>query len=66
MKLVYFNDTKHPQFIFVHTLFNLKKELAPAESILLDIAIADDQALFVKTWGERVLIGRTDLPQGES
>jgi hypothetical protein len=63
MKLIYLNDTQKPQFLFLHSLHTLLKELAPAESITLDILIAEDQAIFVKTWGERVLIGRTDLPK---
>lgn len=57
----YVNDTGATQYLYVHTLTHLRKELAPQESIKVSIAIADDQGVFVKSWGHKVLIGRTDL-----
>lgn len=60
MKLVYLNDTKTPQYVFLHSLARLFKKLDPAEAVEVEVQIADDQKLFVKTWGERVLIGRTE------
>lgn len=60
MKLLYLNDTGAPQYVFLHSLSRLFKKLEPAEAVELEIQLADDQKLFVKTWGERVLIGRTE------
>ncbi len=60
MKVVYLNDTRKPQAVFLHSLSGFVKNLAPAESITLDFHIAEAQAVFVKVWDGRVLIGRTD------
>lgn len=60
MKLIYLNDTRKPQYLFLYTLERLLKKLEPAESIEIDVHVSEGQKLFVKTWGERVLIGRVD------
>lgn len=60
VKLIYINDTQQPQSIFMHSLEGFLKKLGPAESVEVDVYVDSDQKLFVKTWGERVLIGRVD------
>lgn len=60
MKVLYLNDTKKPQAIYLHTLKLMIKVLQPAESIEVPVAVAEDQKVFVKVWDGKVLIGRAD------
>jgi hypothetical protein len=61
MKVVYMNDTKRKQFVFRKTLILAPVELAPTAYTVVELEPASDQAVFIKTWGQRVLIGVTDL-----
>lgn len=61
MKILYMNDTKAPQYLFLHTLEMLYKKLEPTEAIEVDVRLADDQKIFIKTWGDWVFIGRSDI-----
>lgn len=60
VKVLYLNDTRIPQMLFMHSRNMLIKTLAPAEAITVSVSICDDQAIFVKVWPDAVLIGRTD------
>ena len=62
VRVYYFNDTKEAQRVYLHTLHEraIVAYLEPARGVWLTVSLASDQAVFVKSWGHKVLIGRTD------
>ena len=62
VKVLYLNDTKQTQWVSKVDFMGAAIELAPQAHTVIELAVADDQAVFVKTWGTRVLISVTDLP----
>jgi hypothetical protein len=64
MKVIYFNDTKKPQVVFQESLHSPGIHLEPQTYVVMDVVVGKDQVLFVKSWGERVLLGQsTVLPE---
>lgn len=60
VKIVYLNDTNKKQAVFKDNFHKLLAVLEPAGHVVVDLLVASDQAVFVKTWGGRVLLGTTD------
>lgn len=62
MRVFYFNDAKHSVSVFVGGLGkdHYDGDLRPTEGRVFDVPVKDDQILWIKSWGDYVMLSSAD------